>query len=133
MIENTHFGLRAALVASYIPGFALCVASGANSHNPLPAIPVIPMTGSLLSSVVILRRNHCKSDGSAGLDSERGWGRSKTTNPLGLFLWDLFMAASLITMLICCWVFFDFEGKWYYSAGTGVLAAYATMPPLVNL
>ncbi|KAL6852404.1 hypothetical protein ACO1O0_006948 [Amphichorda felina] len=140
MPENTNSGLRAILVGSYVIGFALCIAAGAVSGNVLPAIGLIPMTGSFLSSIVILVRKHRKPDnGNTAFDAERSslgmavLSRSSSglASPLFLCLWDLFLAASLITILVCTWVFFDFGDRWY-NPTRDILTVYATVPLLTS-
>ena len=141
MPENTSSVLRAILVGSYVIGLALCIAAGVVSGNVLPAIGLVPMTGSLFPTVFILARKHRKPDnGNTGFDAERSslgmaaLSRSSSglTDPLFLCLWDLFLAASFIIILVCTWVFFDFGEHWY-NPNRDVLAVYATVPLLANL
>lgn len=55
-------------------------------------------------------------------DDAKGW-------PILVFFWDLVLAAALMTVLTFTWLCTRYEG----DASLSMLAAYATLPLLVNL
>lgn len=135
MAPNIQLTLRTALIAAFIPAFALCIAAGVTTRHVLPAISLIPMSGSFLSSIIILSVNHWKIDDANHDPESRTFGpvslsgpRSKASNPLILFLWDTFLAVCIIGLLVGSWLYFD-----HFSGPKLILATYATVPLLASL
>ncbi|KAF5013608.1 hypothetical protein FDECE_413 [Fusarium decemcellulare] len=112
-----HRTFRLVAIASFLPAFPLCLAHGILSHNPVPAVGLVPLAFSASSAVFLLRRH--------ANDDHDGLAR-KLSHPVLVFVLDVILAAAFMVVLVFTWI-----GKGR-SASLSMLAAYATMPLLVN-
>lgn len=171
--EKAQAPLRIVNAATFLPAFALCIAHGARSGSPVPAVGLVPLafsSGLSIFQLVRLRRynkqNQKKKQAVVGRrpsqqqlpqdnnaaeaaaqetqapeleqqqgDGERGGeegdGDDELTqqprNPILTFFADMLLAAALMVVLVFTWIQ---KGD---SAELAMLAAYATIPLLVNL
>jgi len=110
--------LRLATVLSFIPAFPLCLVHGVISHEPVPAIGLLPLAFSAAMGIVL-----CQSP-------QR---RSRVSHPAAIFTADVVLAAGLMVVLVFTWIVSPHSRYWPPSnASLSMLAAYATMPLLVN-
>ncbi|KAI7542522.1 hypothetical protein KC331_g7928 [Hortaea werneckii] len=106
--------LRTILPIVWPIGFALLLAHGATQAVLLPALGIIPMTLSSLTGLIHLR---------GILDGFR----------LTTLLLDFFCAAFLFALLMPSWLVIARRYGHWYGAGTIMLAAYGTVPLMVQL
>jgi hypothetical protein len=134
--------LRLALIGAFVPAFPLCIAHGAASGSPTPAVGIVPLFVSFASAAASLRfrgiveadaerRDDEDAERRDDEDAEPQTGaanfREKLTHPIAVFLLDTVLAAALMVVLVFTWVF---TGR---SASLSMLAAYTTIPLLVGL
>lgn len=127
--------LRYATISSFALAVPLLIAHGALSRSPLPATGLVPLAASAGISgflVLISRGSSSKAgphDGAAE-DGEQGGRQRLLTedHPVVVFACDLVLATALTAVLIITWV----EAAHGYAGGFGMLAAYATLPLIVN-
>ena len=166
--ETAQAPLRVVAAATFLPAFALCIAHGARSGRPVPAVGLVPLalsSGLSIFQLVRLRRHRQQNqkkkqqqavarrpsqpprdDEAAGAaqeapapaleqqgDGERGgeedddeWAQ-RPRSPVLVFFADAALAAALLVVLVFTWTQ---KGD---SAELAMLAAYATIPLLVNL
>ncbi|OPB44256.1 hypothetical protein A0O28_0025740 [Trichoderma guizhouense] len=122
--------LRIASVVSFVPSFALCIAHGVLSHNPVPAVGLVPQAVSVVTSIALLRTaGHRQEADVESIESEGRSGisiRAVLTHPIVVFIHDVVLAAALMIVLIFTWTH---HGR---SASLSMLAAYATLPILTS-
>ncbi|KAI8719303.1 hypothetical protein NCS52_00710900 [Fusarium sp. LHS14.1] len=112
---RSHRTFRLITIASFLPAFPLCLAHGILSHNPVPAVGLVPLAFSASGGVFLLRRR----DDDAGL-------ALKLSHPVLVFVCDVILSAAFMVVLVFTWIS---KGD---SASLSMLAAYATIPLLVN-
>ncbi|KAL7799433.1 hypothetical protein V8C43DRAFT_275065 [Trichoderma afarasin] len=122
--------LRIAAVVSFVPSFALCIAHGVLSHNPVPAVGLVPQAVSVVTSIALLRTaGHRQEADVESIESEGHSGisiRAILTHPIVVFIHDVVLAAALMIVLVFTWTH---HGR---SASLSMLAAYATLPILTS-
>ncbi|KAF4336670.1 nucleosomal binding [Fusarium beomiforme] len=111
----SHRTLRLVAIASFLPAFPLCVAHGVLSNHPAPAVGLVPLSFSSGGSLFLLRRRE-RDDGLA----------HKLSHPVLAFVFDVVLAAACMIVLVFTWIT---KGP---LASLSMLAAYATIPLLVN-
>ncbi|KAM5355533.1 hypothetical protein ACJ41O_002179 [Fusarium nematophilum] len=111
-----HTGLRIITIASFLPAFPLCLAHGILSHNPVPAVGLVPLALSAGGGTFLLRARNGDEDGRP----------HRLSHPVLVFVCDVILATALMVVLVFTWI-----GKGH-SASLSMLAAYATIPLLVN-
>ncbi|KAL7939666.1 hypothetical protein V8C35DRAFT_287312 [Trichoderma chlorosporum] len=122
--------LRITAVVSFIPSLALCIAHGVLSHNPVPAVGLVPQAASVITSIALLRAGGHRPE--ADVESIESGGRSGIsiravlTHPIVVFLHDVVLASALMIVLVFTWTH---HGR---SASLSMLAAYATLPILTS-
>ena len=150
--------LRIVAAVSFIPGFALCIAHGILSNNPVPAVGLVPLFFSASLSIFLLSRHAKRNNkqkqrshdaetdveeaisegqrisegGPEEEDSHDEHGEPTTTaltHPILVFFIDVILAAALMVVLVFTWIR-DSESR---TPELAMLAAYATMPLLLNL
>lgn len=123
--------LRIAAVVSFVPSFALCIAHGVLSHNPVPAVGLVPQAVSVVTSIALLRTAGYRQEADVeSIESEGQSGisiRAVLTHPIVVFIHDVILAAALMIVLVFTWTH---HGR---SASLSMLAAYATLPILTSL
>jgi hypothetical protein len=145
--------LRALAVVTFLPAFPLCLVHGIVTSQPVPAVGLVPLAFSTGTSVFLLVRGaHQRFAGSTAarhgihasrhrLPADRGplveEGNSDhdptiqmpPQRPVLVCAVDIVLATALMVVLVCTWV----HNRREYSAPDAMLAAYATVPLLVNL
>ncbi|PNP58520.1 hypothetical protein THARTR1_01536 [Trichoderma harzianum] len=85
--------LRIAAVVSFVPSFALCIAHGVLSHNPVPAVGLVPQAVSVVTSIALLRTaGHRQEADVESLESEGRSGisiRAVLTHPIVWVAWQI--------------------------------------------
>lgn len=150
--------LRLVLVLSYVPSIPLGIAHGVLSHKVVPALGLLPLTASAATAIAAYRLRgkiveldeerqqrleeastngdedaEAEEDGRQldGDDTDTSTSaarfRSAITHPITVFAWDVVLAAATMIVLVFTWT--D-HGR---LSSLSMLAAYATMPLLVNL
>lgn len=112
----SHRTLRLVAIASFLPAFPLCIAHGVLSNDAAPAVGLVPLAFSSGGSLFLLRRRE-RDDGLA----------RKLSHPVVAFAFDVVLAAACMIVLVFTWISND------QLASLSMLAAYATIPLLVNL
>ncbi|KAF4500007.1 nucleosomal binding [Fusarium agapanthi] len=111
----SHRTLRLVAIASFLPAFPLCIAHGVLSNDAAPAVGLAPLAFSSGGSLFLLRRR------------ERDGGLAhKLSHPVMAFGFDVVLAAACMIVLVFTWIS---NGQ---LASLSMLAAYATIPLLVN-
>ncbi|KAK8016821.1 hypothetical protein PG993_015010 [Apiospora rasikravindrae] len=155
--EKAQAPLRAVAVATFFPAFALCIAHGVRSSRPVPAVGLVPLAfSSGLSTFLLVRLRQAikknkrkqavrrpsqprdneaveaqreqQQEGDVG-EREEGDDDDVSTQPrkpILTFFADLVLAAALMVVLVFTWI------QTGGSAELAMLAAYATIPLLVN-
>ncbi|KAL7943271.1 hypothetical protein V8C42DRAFT_117418 [Trichoderma barbatum] len=122
--------LRIVAVASFVPSFALCIAHGVLSHNPVPAVGLVPQAVSVVTSIALLRTGgHTPDADVESIESGSHSGisiRTTLTHPIVVFIHDIVLASALMIVLVFTWTH---HGR---SASLSMLAAYATLPILTS-
>lgn len=123
--------LRILAIAAFVPSFALCIAHGVLSHNPVPAVGLIPQAVSVATSIALLRTatSHGQDADVESVESAQHGAfslRAFLTHPIVVFLHDIILAAALMIVLVFTWTH---HGR---SASLSMLAAYATLPILTS-
>ncbi|ENH61551.1 hypothetical protein FOC1_g10016372 [Fusarium oxysporum f. sp. cubense race 1] len=111
----SHRTLRLVAIASFLPAFPLCIAHGVLSNDAAPAVGLVPLAFSSGGSLFLLRRRE-RDDGLA----------HKLSHPVMAFAFDVVLAAACMIVLVFTWIS---KGQ---LASLSMLAAYATIPLLVN-
>ncbi|KAK7983552.1 hypothetical protein PG989_010954 [Apiospora arundinis] len=158
--EKAQVPLRIVTIATFVPAFALCIAHGVRSGSPVPAVGLVPLAFSSGSSIFLLvrqrqdiRRNRKNKqaaynqqpqdndaaeeqstqqeqqqveDGGDGSRDESDDALTKPRKPVLTFFADVILAAALMVVLVFTWI------QTGGSAELAMLAAYATIPLLVN-
>ncbi|KAH8197849.1 hypothetical protein TruAng_007996 [Truncatella angustata] len=124
--------LRVIAVASFVPAFPLLLAHGIVSHSPVPATGLVPLAFSAGASLFILVRQN-KPVHDASEEAAQGEADSETppdgsSHSIVTFAVDLIAAAALLIVLVFSWL----ESA-RFNGQQATLAAYATIPLLVNL
>jgi len=137
---------RGILVANFIPGFVLCTVHGAITRNEVPAVGTVPLffssglglylfaSGRLRSHAQkrpLLGRPDDIGDAQIGPDSDEEELSSPVVHPFWIFLADAILAAALMIVLVFTWI--EVPRRWGGGTGGAMLAAYGTVPLLVNL
>ncbi|KAI0380241.1 hypothetical protein F5Y04DRAFT_257772 [Hypomontagnella monticulosa] len=152
--------LRIVTAATFLPAFPLCLAHGVVSNSPAPAVGLVPLAFSAGVGVFLVSRQAAKrqqlpeperGDGSEeiqaqqpeqGQEGDREDTRQPPetshtltptptqTHPILVFVVDTILAAALMIVLVFTWI--DSSSGSTNSAESAMLAAYATMPLLVN-
>lgn len=116
--RNTWTSLRSITILSFLLAIPLCVAHGVISHRQVPAVGLAPQAISAASTVFLSRqRRRCGRDDDP----------VKLTRSVMSFAIDTILAAGLMVVLVFTWI--DLGA----SPSINILAAYATIPLLVNL
>lgn len=149
--------LRIVTAVTFIPAFPLCVAHGAISKNPLPAVGLVPLAFSAGVGILLASRQSAKQrqqppppepeqlvdGGEEGLrqepeNTQSPWQTPDVSPPtrtqnrsLLVFAVDTVLAAALMVVLVLTWINSS-QGR-IRSATAVMLASYATMPLLLNL
>lgn len=105
--------LRTATFIAFFPALALLIPHGVIACIPIPALGLIPAFFSAVFSLFSLK-------------SQSRFGHSV------LYI-DMFLAISLISILIPFWVLSASRWQWDQSAGGVMLGTYGTMPLLMDL
>lgn len=141
---------RGILVANFIPGFVLCTVHGAITQSVVPAVGSVPLffssglglylfaSGRLRSQTQkrpLLGRPGDIGDAQIGPDSDEEELSSPVVHSFWIFLADAILAAALMIVLVFTWIQVPSGGYWCGAGGAGgaMLAAYGTVPLLVNL
>ncbi|KAK8061760.1 hypothetical protein PG994_008126 [Apiospora phragmitis] len=113
--------LRVVAIATFLPAFALCVAHGARSGRPVPVVGLVPLAFSSGLSIFLLvrQRRYNKKNKSKKKQAQ-------PRNPVLTFFADVVLAAALMVVLVFTWI------QTGGSAELAMLAAYATIPLLIN-
>ncbi|KAI1765047.1 hypothetical protein GGR53DRAFT_285445 [Hypoxylon sp. FL1150] len=148
--------LRIVTASTFLPAFPLCLAHGVVSSSPVPAVGLVPLAfsagaGVFLASRQAARHNRVlreteREDGDEGQTQEQEQGQrhggvsqseersdARTRlrgHPILTFVGDTILAAALMVVLVFTWI--DSSSGDTNSAETSMLAAYATIPLLVN-
>ncbi|KAI1372405.1 hypothetical protein F4677DRAFT_432771 [Hypoxylon crocopeplum] len=151
--------LRIVTAATFLPAFPLCVAHGVVSTSPAPAVGLVPLAFSAGTGIFLLSRQSKKSQplveperGDSGEEGqvqeqegeqeaaqpvqERSDVPPTTTttttrsHPVLVFAVDTILAAGLMVVLVFTWI--DSSKTSTNSAESAMLAAYATIPLLIN-
>lgn len=127
--------LRMASIASFLIAFPLCIAHGALSHTTAPAVGLVPLGTSASVALWFLLRRPRRSDNQAAGESADSSGDQTTEHsaearrPILVFFVDAVHAVALMVVLVFTWIHSRRKG----NAALSMLAAYATIPLLVNL
>ncbi|KAH6990703.1 hypothetical protein BGZ61DRAFT_528228 [Ilyonectria robusta] len=116
----SHSSLRIVTIATFLPAVPLCIAHGVLSNHPVPAVGLVPLAFSASGAVFLLRR------GATAHDDDDKSLAAKLSHPVLVFACDVILAAALMVVLVFTWIA---PGG---SASLSMLAAYATIPLLVN-
>lgn len=141
--------LRGVTVATFIPGFALCLAHGIASQEPLPAVGIIPMFFSVVLGSVMLAvtskgqplklKQRARADNDPenfldpSLDDEDDNDELHVKHPILLFFADSTLATLHMLLLVLTWISLGGWHQYYYNHAFTVLATYATVPMLTDL
>ncbi|KAK3326179.1 hypothetical protein B0H66DRAFT_600313 [Apodospora peruviana] len=138
--------LRIITIATFLPAFPLCIAHGTLSHNPVPAVGLVPLAFSASVSIFLLSRHRSKGkkvddDGEEGAgashlgeehhelaEPERRSPEAALAHPILVFFVDAILAAALMVVLVFTWIRTPVTN----SPDLAMLAAYTTMPLFVN-
>lgn len=155
--------LRIVTAATFLPAFPLCLAHGVVSNSPAPAVGLVPLAFSASVGVFLVSRQAAKRQpppepergdgGEEGQAQEPGQEQEgqredtrqtqdashtltptptpTQTHPILVFVVDTILAAALMIVLVFTWI--DSSSGSTNSAESAMLAAYATIPLLVNL
>ncbi|XXH05399.1 hypothetical protein Hte_011825 [Hypoxylon texense] len=148
--------LRIVTAATFLPAFPLCLAHGVVSSSPAPAVGLVPLAFSAGTGVFLVSRRSAKkqkpihgpeqADGGEGREEEQvqeggqaeaqqpvrlsGAPTPTRSHPILVFAVDTILAAALMIVLVFTWI--GSSSGSASSAETAMLAAYATIPLLVN-
>lgn len=148
-------GLRIITIATFLPAFGLGIAHGTLSNGPVPAVGLVPQFFSSGFAIFLLSRHRKRAKDKQkqpdieGADAEASTAHEvpqqddeltsllprpptdspPAAHPILVFLTDTILAAALMTVLVFTWV----ETSSSPSAELAMLAAYMTIPLLVNL
>ncbi|KAF4453481.1 hypothetical protein F53441_3866 [Fusarium austroafricanum] len=111
----SHRTLRLVAIASFLPAFPLCLVHGILSKDAAPAVGIIPCAFTLSGNLILLRIQ--------GSDDPLA---QQISRPVPVFVFDVILAAAYMSVLVSTWV------MQAHFASLSMLAAYATMPLLVN-
>jgi hypothetical protein len=138
--------LRIITIINFIPAFALCIAYAARrmyGQKAVPTVGLLPMAVSAGLGFLALRheRWRARKHAGAGTEAERGDANVRAESGGGggvlafrvmVFVADVVVAVALMVVLVFTWI--DVPRAWYPPSPSDVmLAAYATVPLLVNL
>lgn len=121
-MPSSHSSLRIVSILTFLPAFPLCVAHGVLSHHSVPAVGLVPLVFSASGAIFLLRRRAVRHD-----DEEGSSFAAKASHPVLVFVCDIILATALMVVLVFTWIA---PGG---SPSLSMLAAYATIPLLVNL
>ncbi|KAI1207036.1 uncharacterized protein F4807DRAFT_436749 [Annulohypoxylon truncatum] len=153
--------LRITTAATFLPAFPLLLAHGVVSNSPAPAVGLVPLAVSASTSIFLLSRSARKQQ-SAELErgnvNEEGQVREpqleqepgleqefaqqpqerpeapapapNRSHPILVFAVDTILAAALMVVLVFTWI--DSSSGSTNSAESAMLAAYGTIPLLIN-
>jgi len=127
--------LRIASIASFLIAFPLCIAHGVLSHTSAPAVGLVPLGTSASAALWFLLRRPRRSDNEGGAENVDNSGEqttedsTETRRPILVFFVDTVHAVALMVVLIFTWIHTRRKG----NAALSMLAAYATIPLLVDL
>ena len=153
--------LRITTAATFLPAFPLLLAHGVVSSSPAPAVGLVPLAVSASTSIFLLSRAARKQQSAeperggvqegyaqeAQLEQEPGLEQefaqqpqerpeapaptSNRNHPILVFAVDTILAAALMVVLVFTWI--DSSSGSTNSAESAMLAAYGTIPLLINL
>ncbi|KAH7321313.1 hypothetical protein B0I35DRAFT_429032 [Stachybotrys elegans] len=135
--------LRPILAASFLPAFPLCIAGGVLTHRAVPAVGLAPLAASAVSAIVLpyVGRQaqadeeeddvHREDDETENQEQPESLFIAIARNPLVTFALDAVLAAALMIVLVFTWKTAN-EPYRHTKGGLYMLAAYATMPLLLN-
>ncbi|KAI0881320.1 uncharacterized protein GGS22DRAFT_73614 [Annulohypoxylon maeteangense] len=154
--------LRITTAATFLPAFPLLLAHGVVANSPAPAVGLVPLAVSASTSIFLLSRQSARKQQSAdpergdvgsegqvreqvveqepGLEQEFGQQpqerpeppapTSNRSHPILVFAVDTILAAALMVVLVFTWI--DSSSGSTNSAESAMLAAYGTIPLLIN-
>lgn len=130
--------LRAVAAATFVPAFPLLLAEGIVSHHAVPAVGLVPLafsSGFSLFTLLRMRLQHRRRRHSSGSSSSSSSSEDEdeeaacdSKHPIIYFVIDVVLAAALLIVLVFSWTKSD-----ELSGKIAALAAYATIPLLINL
>lgn len=128
--------LRLASITSFLLAFPLCLVHGVLSHDPVPAVGLVPLSSSAAAALFFLRRSRHRPGRSddEGIRETAERTSEETEDPAArrpiiVFLADVAHCVALILVLVFTWIQQRGRGNMAFS----MLAAYATIPLLVDL
>lgn len=146
--------LRVITIATFPPAFGLAIAHGSLSHEPVPAVGLVPLFFSASFAIFLLSRHrkrakskqrqsdvegteagashethHHGDDELTGLLPHAGYSSTHVAHPILVFLTDAILAAALMVVLVFTWIRTGSSS----TAELAMLAAYTTIPLLINL
>ncbi|KAM7210926.1 hypothetical protein V8F06_013683 [Rhypophila decipiens] len=148
-------GLRIVTIASFLPAFGLGIAYVTLSDQAFPAVGIIPMFFSSSFAIFLLSRHrrrakdkqrqtdiegsdatasheashqHSADDELTSLLARSHTHSSHVAHPILVFLADAILAAALMVILVFTWI----QNSSSNSAQLAMLAAYMTIPMLIN-
>jgi hypothetical protein len=128
--------LRVASVASFLLAFPLCLIHGVLSHDPAPAVGLVPLSSSAAAALFFLRRPRHRpgrsDDEGIRETAERSSEETEdlaARRPIIVFLADVAHGVALMVVLVFTWIQHRGRG----NVALSMLAAYATIPLLVDL
>lgn len=109
--------LRLAIIPCFLISFPLAIPASVFLQRELPALGLVPLFGSTVFSLLLLRRT------------------KKKHSPLFIFFSDAILAASLLVTYIFTWILCSMSWyRWRHDENALLmLAGYATMPVLISL
>lgn len=136
--------LRIVTIVTFLPAFALCVAHGVVTGNHVPAVGLVPLAFSSGVGIFLLarhakKRRQIEGEGGGSGEEQRHDGTGvepqleehSLTHSVLVFAVDAILAAALMVVLVFTWI----HNSTSRRGGNKMvmLAAYATIPLLVNL
>ncbi|KAI1414138.1 hypothetical protein F5Y13DRAFT_22498 [Hypoxylon sp. FL1857] len=151
--------LRIVTAATFLPAFPLCLAHGVISSSPAPAVGLVPLAFSAGAGVFLLSRHSARKqqlpetergdvveeEEEQEQEPEQGQAQiapspqelsdaprptATRSHPILVFAVDTILAAALMVVLVFTWI--DSSSGSTNSAESAMLAAYATIPLLIN-
>ncbi|KAI1342489.1 hypothetical protein F5Y15DRAFT_305773 [Xylariaceae sp. FL0016] len=128
--------LRVVTAATFLPAFPLCLAHGIVSGSPVPAAGLVPLAFSAGVGIFLLSRRAKEQQEQRSGNVEHGEQQQpdqspsdesqKPSRPVLVFLVDVILATAILVVLVFTWI------RTSRRSDEAMLAAYATMPLLIN-